>query len=44
MNSEDNTVSQNVISAKDVSLAYDDYVVLRNVTFDAIKGKALVVM
>ena len=44
MNSEDNTVSQYVISAKDVSLAYDEYVVLRNVTFDAIKGKALVVM
>jgi len=44
MNSEDNRISHSIVSAKGVSLSYGDYVVLRNVTFNAIRGQALVVM
>jgi phospholipid/cholesterol/gamma-HCH transport system ATP-binding protein len=44
MNSEDNQISHAIVSVKGVSLAYGDYVVLRNVTFNAIRGQALVVM
>ena len=44
MNSEDDKISHTIVSAKGVSLAYGDYVVLRDVTFNAIRGQALVVM
>jgi len=44
MNSADNKISHTIVSAKGVSLAYGDYVVLRDVTFNAIRGQALVVM
>ena len=44
MNSEDKNISHTIVSAKGVSLAYGDYLVLRDVTFNAIRGQALVVM
>ena len=44
MNSEDNKISHAIVSAKGVSLAYGDCIVLRDVTFNAIRGQALVIM
>jgi phospholipid/cholesterol/gamma-HCH transport system ATP-binding protein len=44
MNSLDSNITEPIISAKGVSLSYGDYVVLRDVSFNAIKGQALIVM
>ena len=44
MNSEDKNISLPIVSAEGVSLAYGEYVVLHDVTFNAIRGQALVVM
>tara|TARA_Y100000588_G_C14077102_1_gene848425 strand:- start:13 stop:789 length:777 start_codon:yes stop_codon:yes gene_type:complete len=44
MNTEDSQISPFIVSAKGVSLSYGDFAVLHDVTFDAVRGKALVVM